>query len=399
MRERSLAVVFGAGSVGRGFLGQLFTESGFEVLFVDVDDVLVEALAARGSYILRLAGVVRTEELAIGPVRALHGSQEESVARGVVDADLLATAVGIRALPAIARSIARGLQLRWEVRQNSRPLNVIVCENAHDAPQRLRDAVVASLPEPLRPSVSEKVGFVPAVIARMSPMPTPEDRARDPSLIVAEPYKVLPVDREAFVGSIPQVVGMKPVAPFAPYRARKLFIHNAAHAILGYLGYRRGHTYGYEALEDPWIVERLNSALSESAAALTAEFHFEPVALQEHIDYLLVRFSNRALGDPVSRLARDPVRKLSPEDRLVGAARLAERHGIEPEGLAWGIAGALAYDAPHDSHAQMLQQRIQAEGLVRVLMDASGIGADERLGQLVLVRYAALCGDVAATVD
>ena len=390
MRRRPLAVIFGAGSVGRGFLGQLFTESGLEVLFVDVDDILVEALAKRGSYLLRLAGVVKTQELVIKPVKALHGTQEESVARAVAEATLLATAVGVRALPAIARSIAHGLQLRWEGTRTLQPLNVIVCENAHDAPQRLRDAVTELLPEALRATVPERVGFVPAVIARMSPVPTPEDRARDPTLIMAEPYKVLPVDREAFVGPPPQMVGMKPVAPFAPYRARKLFIHNAAHAILGYLGYRRGHTYGYEALEDPWVMERLYKALDESATALTAEFHFEPVALQEHIDYLLVRFSNRALGDPVSRLARDPMRKLSPEDRLVGAARLAERHGIEPAGLAWGIAGALAYDAPHDRHAATLQQQIQAEGIRHVMLEVSGISADERLGQLVLTRYAAL---------
>jgi mannitol-1-phosphate 5-dehydrogenase len=225
-------------------------------------------------------------------------------------------------------------------------------------------------------------------------VPTPQQRAADPSLIVAEPYKVLPVDREAFVrqggDGIPDVVGMKAVAPFEAYTARKLYIHNAGHAILGYLGYRRGHEFGYEALDDPWVRQRLDQGLNAASAALIAAYGFDPVALQEHIDYLLVRFANRALADPVTRLARDPVRKLAPDDRLVGAARLAEAHGLSPEGLAWGIAGALAFDYDGDDHARELQARIAKDGIEQTLAAVSGISPDEPLGRSVLARYAQL---------
>jgi len=383
-----VSVIFGAGSVGRGFLGQLFSESGYEVVFVDVDEPLIEALARRGSYTLRLAGVDKVEDLTIGPVRAVNGSDTERVAAEVAQASLIATAVGARALPIIARSIAAGLAQRWEGNRPA-PLNVIICENLHDAPQLLRGYVREALPDKLRQHV-DWVGFVPAVIARMSPVPTPEQRAADPSFIVAEPYKVLPVDREAFVGEPPRIVGMEPVAPFVAYVERKLYIHNAAHAMLGYLGYRRGHTYGYEALEDPWVRPLLDQALGEAVEALAAEHGFEPEALQEHVDDLLARFANRALGDPISRLARDPLRKLAPSDRLVGAARLAERHGIRPEGLAWGIAAALAYDNPEDAHAVELQARLAEEGLGGVLQAVCGIQQDEPLGDMVRRHYEVL---------
>jgi mannitol-1-phosphate 5-dehydrogenase len=105
------------------------------------------------------------------------------------------------------------------------------------------------------------------------------------------------------------------------------------------------------------------------------------------MDYLLVRFANRALADPVVRLARDPLRKLAPDDRLVGAARLAEKHGIVPEGLAWGIAGALLFDSSEDPHAGALQERIGRQGLAQVLEDVCGIRSEEALGTLVLARY------------
>jgi mannitol-1-phosphate 5-dehydrogenase len=380
------AVIFGAGSVGRGFLGQLFSESGYEVVFVDVDEPLVEALSRQGSYTLRLAGVEKVEDLAIGPVRAINGLHADQVTAEVARASLMATAVGARALPAVARSIAAGLAQRWEAGQTT-PLNMIVCENLPDAPDVLRGFVQEALSEALRSHLEERVGFVPAVIARMSPVPTPEQRADNPTRIVAEPYKVLPVDREAFVGQIPHVVGMKPVVPIEAYVARKLYIHNAGHATLGYLGYRRGHTYGYEALDDAWVKERLCCALDEAGRAIVAEYDFEPVSFQEHIDYMLVRFANRALSDPISRLCRDPLRKLAPDDRLVGAARLAERHSIQPTGLAWGIAAALAYDHAEDTHALTLQAKLAQEGLEGTLQSVCGIQKDETLARLVQAHY------------
>jgi mannitol-1-phosphate 5-dehydrogenase len=389
VQEHSVAVIFGAGSVGRGFLGQLFSESGYEVVFVDIDERLVEALARQGGYTLRLAGIEKVEELTIGPVRAVHGLHIEQVAAEVAGASLMATAVGARALSAIAEPIAAGLARRWETDQ-AEPLNVIICENLHDAPDLLRGWVCDALPEALKSHVQERVGFVPAVIARMSPAPTAEQRAADLTLIVAEPYKVLPVDRGAFVGEIPQVVGMEPVVPFAAYVERKLYIHNAAHAMLGYLGYRRGCAYGYEALDDVWVRPLLDQALDEAGRALGAEHGSDLQTLQEHVRDILARLANRALADPISRLCRDPLRKLAPEDRLVGAARLAEKHGIWPGGLAWGIAAALAYDNPDDAHAVELQARLSKQEVGGVLHDVCGIREGERLAALVIGCYSEL---------
>jgi mannitol-1-phosphate 5-dehydrogenase len=391
------AVIFGAGSVGRGFLGQLFTESGYGTVFVDVDETLVAAMARRGAYTLRLAGIDKVADHVIGPIRAVSGHDIDWVANEVCQASLVATAVGARALQAIAAPIAQGLARRWRA-GDARPLNIIICENLHDAPLRLRGFVEDALTEEDRALVASRVGFVPAVIARMAPVPTRAQRAADVTFMVAEPYKVLPVDRDACVGDVPKVVGLYAVAPFEAYTARKLFIHNAAHAMLGYLGYQRGCAYGYEALDDPWVRVRLDEALDESSRALVVAYGLEPIVLQEHIAYLLLRFGNRALADPVSRLARDPLRKLAPEDRLVGAARLAERHGIVPKGLAWGIAGGLAYRDLEDPHSVALQTRIASDGVARALEEVSGIAAEETLGRLALTRYAQLISDESGSV-
>lgn len=394
------AVIFGAGNVGRGFLGQLFAESGYEVVFVDIDEPLINALRTRRAYTIRLVDNDRQEEVRVGPVTGLLSHETEAVAEALAQATLGATAVGARALPYIAPLVARGIALRAR-RGGEKPLNLIICENLKGAANIFRRMVLEQLrtlaPSPLAEEKGEgepweaylaaHVGFVDTVIGRMVPELPPALRAQDPSLIIVEPYKELPVDRAGFVGPIPQIVGMEVCDNFALYTARKLYLHNAGHAVLAYLGYRRGLTFGYEALEDPEVRPILDGALEESLRGIVAQYGADEAWLRRHVEDLKRRFANRALADPILRLARDPLRKLAPDDRLVGAARVAEAAGILPQNLAWGIAGGLAFDAPEDPLAGQLQGRIVQEGVEAVLAAVCSIRPTEPLGVAVLERY------------
>lgn len=383
--------MFGAGNVGRGFLGQLFSESGHEVVFVDIDEPLIAAINAQRAYTIRLVDNEYTEEVRVGPVSGLLSQDGRRVAEALTEATLAATAVGARALPHIAPLVAEGIALR--ARQSvDVPLNIIVCENLKGAAAIFRGLVQERLDATLREYLRTHVGFVDTVIGRMVPELPSELCAQDPTFIIVEPYKELPVDRSGFIGEIPQVVGMEPCGDFALYVARKLYLHNAGHALLGYLGYRRGYELGYNALEDPKIRPILDAALDESIKGIMAQYGAEESWLREHVADLMARFANRALADPILRLARDPLRKLAPSDRLVGAARCAQRAsaetaGMVPVNLAWGIAGGLAFDAPQDQMAVELQKRIAAQGIEAVLELVCEIGPNEPLGQAVLERY------------
>ncbi len=385
------AVMFGAGNIGRGFLGQLFSESGYEVVFVDVDEPLIAALNERGGYRLRLVDNERAEELRISPVRALHSRDTVAVAEALATADIAATAVGARALPHVAPLVAAGMVRRAEA-STPVPLNLIVCENLHGAATAFHQMVELHVPLSHQPYFEAHAGFVDTVIGRMVPPPTPEMRAQDPALIMVEPYKELPVDRRGFLGEIPPIVGMQPCDNFAAYTARKLYLHNCGHAVLAYLGYLRGHTFGYEALEDPAIRPVFEEALAETQAGIVAGYAVEVKWLKAHADDLVHRYANRALGDTIFRLGRDPIRKLAPHDRLVGAARLAERAGVRPEGLSWGIAAAFGFDPPDDPLAMELQALIAEDGLEAVMAKVSGIGPSEPLAALVRVRYGRVPG-------
>jgi mannitol-1-phosphate 5-dehydrogenase len=380
------AIVFGAGNIGRGFIGQLFSESGYAVTLVDVDQPLLDALNRRGEYTVRLVTNERSEEVTVGPVRGVHARDVDAVAEAVRRASIGATAVGAGALKHVAPTIARGIERRAQAGVTE-PLNVIVCENLKGAAAILRELVQAALAAGDRDFMAEQIGFVDTVIARMVPPLTPELRAQDPSLIIVEPYKELPVDRAGFVGEPPAIVGMIPYAPFAFFTERKLYVHNAGHAVLAYLGYLGGYEYGYEALADDEIYFQARGAMEESALALTRKYHPPAGALLANVDDLLHRFGNLALGDTILRLGRDPLRKLAPSDRLVGAARNALAVGVTPTHLVTGIAAALCFDHPDDPIAQELQARLAAADVSHILAAVCEIKPGDPLFEMVVARY------------
>jgi mannitol-1-phosphate 5-dehydrogenase len=224
----------------------------------------------------------------------------------------------------------------------------------------------------------------------MIPIVPPEVAKDDPTLVIAEAYKELPVDRSAFVGQIPKVVGLIPKDNFGAYVERKLFIHNGGHAISAYLGYRKGYEFIYQAVEDREIHITLRAALDEVGRSLIARHKFSPRDISDHIEDLIKRFKNKPLGDTIFRVGRDPIRKLGPNDRLVGGAKIAYQYGIVPDNLSLAIAAALSYGHPDDAEAEKLQEKIEKEGLDRVLEDVCQVEPKSDLGRLIKEKYKSL---------
>jgi len=378
------AVQFGAGNIGRGFLAQLFRESRLEVLFVDVSRQIIDAINFRGVYTINIVGD-DARQIRIDQIRGLYSSDVGGVADAIASPNTLivCTAVGASALPQIAPAIAAGLEKRHRAR--AAPLNVLLCENLHNAAEVLRNAVGMLLPASERDSIISETGFVQTVVSRMVPLQTDADRAIDPLGVRVEAYKRLPVDADAWVGEtqVSHITGLEAVSPFEAYVERKLFTHNCAHAVLGYLGFAAGHEYGYQALHDSRIEPLLRAVLDETGRALVSKYGFDPVGHGNHVADLLHRFDNRDLGDTCRRLARDPLRKLAPGDRIVGAARCCESQHISPVALSWAIAAALRYDDEGDPSAIQLQQQLHLVGREATLKRVCGILPNEQIAVLI----------------
>ena len=375
------AVQFGAGNIGRGFTAQLFTESGYEVVFVDVVEEVVRLINQRRSYPIQIVGD-NPQVVTITNVRAVNGGDREAVAMEVADSSLICTAVGVNVLKHVAPAIAMGIKLRAD-HGVTEPLNIIICENLLHASDFLRGFILESLPAEYEGYVREHVGFVESVVSRMVPVMTEEQKRKDPLMIVVEEYKKLPVAGKGFVGPIPDIVGFEPHDNFEAYVERKLFTHNCGHAIAAYLGYQRHYEYVWQSMGDPGVRRIVEKALAETGEALINRHGFTPEEHQAHIDDLLNRFSNKALGDTVARVGRDPIRKLGHDDRLIGSGNLAMSYGITPTNVCLGTAAALAFDDSEDPAAVELQLLIHNQGINRVFQTICGISPSSPLADLI----------------
>jgi len=379
------AVQFGAGNIGRGFLGQLFSESGFEVVFVDVISELVDLLNDRRSYPIRMA-CESPWTVTVTNVRAVNGCDVASVAQEIRSAYIMSTAVGVNVLPKIAPTIAAGVKARADAGVVE-PINIVICENLQNMGAFLKDRVREALPSEYHAYLDDKVGFVESVVGRMVPVMTEEQKREDPLLVVVEPYKHLPVSRASIKGEWIDIVGVEPADNFQAYVDRKLYAHNAGHAVAAYLGYLRGYEYVWQAMKDSQIEELVRNAERETGEALIKKYGFSPEEHWEHVEDLIHRFGNVALGDQVTRVGGDPMRKLGHEDRLVGGARLALEFGVTPVVLCKAIAAALYFDPPGDQSAAELQKILAEKGVTGVMSEISGLTADSPITLEVERQY------------
>jgi len=376
--------MYGAGNIGRGFIGALLSQSGYDVTFIDVAKPVVEALQQRGSYPVRILSAEGHEDLMIERVGALDGNDRDAVARAIAEADLMATAVGANILKFIAPNIAAGLKLRF--RTSDAPLNIIICENLMDANKALEKLIKAELTQQEQAIFDERVGLVEASIGRMVPVQTPDMQDGDPLRVCVERYGYLPVDRDAFKGGIPPVRSLVPYSPFDFYIRRKLYIHNMGHAACAYLGLYTGKEFIYESIDDAETYAVVLNAMMESAEVLSQTYGIPLTDILRHIQDLLMRFTNKALRDTCKRVGGDPVRKLSPSDRLIGPARLCVQHGLTPAYICVGAAGAI-YE-----YLKVNGREQTAENAAKALSELSGVEAGDPLQASILSYYGLFAG-------
>ncbi|MBE6942153.1 MAG: mannitol dehydrogenase [Ruminococcaceae bacterium] len=373
------AVMYGGGNIGRGFIGATFSQAGYAVTFVDVAEPVVKALQEKNTYPVRYVSNEGHEDVWVQNVTAVNGNDGTEVARCIADCDIMATAVGVRVLPWIVPNIVAGLRLRWA--EQKAPLNIIICENLMNANHVLEGMIKENLTKEECALFDRTVGLVEASIGRMVPVQTEEMKDGDPLRVCVEKYGYLPVDKAAFKGDIPEISNLVPYSPFDFYLKRKLYIHNMGHATCAYLGDILGLDYIYQSVDVADVYILTKNAMLESAQALAAQYDAPIKPLMDHIDDLLGRFTNAALGDTCQRVGGDPARKLSPEDRLIGAGKLALQQGITPCYIAVGAAAGVRRYLEENSREQTMENAVQ------VLQEVSGLTQEEALAQMILSAY------------
>ena len=383
------AVQFGAGNIGRGFMGQLLFESGYKTVFVEAKKELVEQLNKRKCYPLRILDAYSQKaiELKIENIEALNVSETGAVADAISRADVMSTAVGLKNFDPVSAVIAEGVKKRCKT--NPSPVDIYLCENALNASDILRPKVLEKLDPVVGKWAQDNIGFVGTVVARMVPEAASRSGIEDPLLVVADSYHRLAYDQKAVRGAVPGIEGIYPAGNFKAAVEIKLFVYNLGHAALAYLGSLKGYSYIHETIKDSECFSVFDRALEETSSALLKQYpeDFDFLDQKEVREDIRLRYGNPMIMDTVHRVGRDPIRKLGPEDRLIGSAKLCISQGIFPENIARICAAALCCNFQQDPDAVKLQEMIKTRGVEVVLEQVSKIDPGGALCEKILYFY------------
>ncbi len=364
------ALHFGAGNIGRGFIGKLLSDAHAELTFADANTQLVDQLNHSHEYKVNVVGTQHQVDT-VSHIVAVNANSSDVVDR-IRKADLITTAVGPQVLDKIAGTLAEGLRLRFDD-GNTSPLNIIACENMVRGTSHLKDEVLKKLPAEYHERLEQLVGFVDSAVDRIVP---PSAAANDPLEVTVESFSEWIVDKGQFRGPIPQVDGMELTDNLIAFVERKLFTLNTGHIITAYLGYLKGYGTIREAIEDPEIRDKVRLAMQQSGEVLVRRYGFDRQLHQAYIEKILGRFANPYLVDEIDRVGRQPLRKLGADDRLIKPLRGTLEYGLPNGALLEGIAAALHYRNADDPQAVQLQTWLAEEGPARTLARVTGLSEE-----------------------
>lgn len=379
------ALHFGAGNIGRGFIGKLLADAGIQLTFADVNQVVLDALNARHQYPVHVVGEQAQVEIVSG-VNAVNSASDEIVPL-IAEVDIVTTAVGPQILQRIAAGIASGLVRRHDS-GNPRPLNIIACENMVRGTTQLKGHVMKALPEQYHAWVEDNVGFVDSAVDRI--VPPSEAGTEDPLEVTVETFSEWIVDKTQFKGPLPAIAGMELTDNLMAFVERKLFTLNTGHAITAYLGQLAGHKTIRDAILDRQVRAIVTGAMEESGAVLIKRYGFEADKHAAYIQKIFGRFENPWLKDDVERVGRQPLRKLSAGDRLIKPVLGTLEYHLPHSNLVSGIAAALHYHSDQDPQAQELAELISRLGVQATLAQVSDLPADSEVVAAVVKAYSAM---------
>ena len=314
------SLIFGAGNIGRGFVGKILIDSGYEVIFVDIDERLIRELNAHGEYLVKIVGDNPKESIVRGVSGILSTDTERLLEIGC-EVDLITTAVGPNILAKVAVSIAQIIEHRSS-QGMEKSLNVIACENKVRASTFLKGKVEELLSPDALDFSRKNVGFADSAVDRIVPL----KKSSSITDVHVEEFFEWVVDKTQLKEGF-EVQDCKLTDKLLAFVERKLFTLNTGHATIAYMGAARGYNSIFRSLEDPEVLEFTKQVLKESGEILVKRHLFDPKEHEAYIEKVLNRFLNPHLDDACERVGREPKRKLGANDRFIALLRFAQSLG------------------------------------------------------------------------
>ncbi|HEL2384254.1 TPA: mannitol-1-phosphate 5-dehydrogenase [Streptococcus suis] len=374
------AVHFGAGNIGRGFIGEILFENGFEIAFVDVNETIIDALNQRHSYKIEIAEEGQ-RHIAVSGVRGINNRlNPEEVVTAISTADLVTTAIGPNILPFIAGLVAQGIEARRQA-GNTQPLDVLACENMIGGSAFLYEEVKKHLSEEGLAYAAEFVGFPNAAVDRIVPAQSHED----PLFVVVEPFNEWVVETQGMKNPNLKLEGVHYEADLEPFIERKLFSVNSGHATSAYTGAHFGATTILEALQNPEVKSKVEAVLAEIRSLLIAKWNFDEQALVDYHKVIISRFENPYIVDDIARVARTPIRKLGYDERFIRPIRELRERSLSYDNLLATVSYIFGYKDETDEQSVQLQNLLQEKALPEVVVEVTGLTDPALIAEIVAV--------------
>ena len=356
------ALHFGGGNIGRGFIGKILAEAGYEVVFADINMTVIDRLNQDHGYTVHVVGEGVDQKETVKNVRGINSGDEAAVTAEISDATLVTTAVGPPVLEILAPLLARTLAARY--RAGGAPLNIIACENMVRGSSFLKEKVLTAAGDDAA-LIDANTGFVDCAVDRIVPPVRGGDA--DPLAVTVEVFSEWIVDSTQFKGAVPAIAGMIATDKLMAFIERKLFTLNTGHTALAYFGQLAGKKTVGEAMQDDAVRQAAEAVMKESGAVLIRRYAFDPAAHRAYIDKILKRFANPYLHDDIDRVARQPLRKLGAQERFIKPLNGMLEYDLPHDATVRAIAATLHYHNPDDPQAVEMQYYRQAHGIAATL--------------------------------
>lgn len=362
------AIHFGAGNIGRGFIGEVLYKNNIEVVFVDINVEVIDALNDRKAYDISLAAP-EGKVIHVDNVRGVNNQlNPDLVAEEIVDADIITTAIGPNVLRFIAPLIAEGLKLRLE-RNNTTPLDIMACENMIGGSEKLKEYVYQDLSADEIQKLDQFIGFPNAAVDRIIPMQSHED----PLFVSVEPFSEWIVDASQMKNRDLILEGVAYEEALEPFIERKLFSVNTGHATVAYTAKMKGYETIKEAIMDDVVLTQLKNVLNETGQLLIDKWAFNEDEHQKYQAKIVERFQNPYISDDVVRVGRTPIRKLGYNERFISPIRELASRDLDYVALMDTVGMIFHYDDPEDPESVELQKMLAEQPTEEVIKEVTGL--------------------------
>jgi mannitol-1-phosphate 5-dehydrogenase len=326
-------LVLGSGAIGRGYLPWIFKDQNPKYYFVDSDPEIITHLKKRERFRTHMVQGSEYASLQVS-VAGAYLPQNFLSEKPPVQFDAVFVSVGPRNVPSVAPLVS-GLQCP-----------IILCENDPASVEKLKvltgqDNIYFAIPDVITSNTA------PAHFLK-----------EDPLAITSENGVLFVDDRISKIPGNFKNISYKELID--QQWTAKLYLHNTPHCIAAYLGALAGVKYLHQSMEFPEIDKIVSGSMEEMLNALKARWDIPHPFLDWYAAKELSRFRCQLLFDPISRVAREPLRKLELDGRLIGAAQICLSLGFVPENIMLGITSALLFDDPNDKdkHLSFMQRAL-----------------------------------------